>query len=112
MQTEIWVTVQVPGIHNWPEAPTVVRFLREHHRHLFKVKAGLAVTHDDRESEFFVSQRVLLDVMNQAFDHNCYGFQFEARSCEMIAKRLMELKPEYLWVEVSEDGENGAIVRR
>ena len=49
-------TVQVVGYHKWADAPEEVRYLSNHHRHLFTVRAEFDVTHDDRDVEFHIAQ--------------------------------------------------------
>lgn len=101
----IYVTFDVEGYHSWPNAPEEVAFLRNMHRHMFKFKATLGVNHDDREVEFFMFQREVSKSIT------CV----DNKSCEMLARELCEYisssyPGRYVEVEVSEDGENGAIV--
>ena len=102
----IYVTFDIEGIHAWKDAPEEVAFLRNDHRHLFKYKVHIEVKHNDRDIEFFLFQREMLEA---CATHPPYG------SCEMRAEQLLEyLQNNYpgrnVSVEVSEDGENGAIV--
>ena len=101
--TVIYVTHQFVGFHRWKDAPHAVRFLREYHRRVFHVKLAVRVYHEDRETEFFDLKarlgRYLETFRNQYFDH----------SCETLARMIRDdFKAE--WVDVSEDGENGAVV--
>lgn len=103
----IWVTFQMEGIHNYPDAPDEVAFLRHPHRHMFHFKVEIEVFHDDRDLEFIVLKRDIL------LQYNCDLLQLDNKSCEMIAKDLYAfLSTEYpgraITIEVSEDGENGA----
>lgn len=104
----VWVTASFVGFHKWIDAPDEVAFLRNEHRHVFHVKVSVAVTHGDRDVEFFILKRDLSD--------HCAGFAGRSflYSCEQVAFILGELlqKDQYKvqWVEVSEDGENGARV--
>jgi hypothetical protein len=53
--TEVWCTLQVEATHNWPGCPfEEVDYLRAPHRHLFGIKAYVAVNHDDRDVEFII----------------------------------------------------------
>lgn len=108
MKTSIVVRWQFEGFHFYPHAPADVRFLRETHRHLFKCSLKIEVRHDNRELEFFMVQRDLKKKFNDGMMDN--------KSCEMIAKEIVLFaQQEYgalrdITVEVSEDGENSAIV--
>ena len=106
MLKRIWVTFEKHGIHYYKDAPEEVAYLRNLHRHLFKVKVTIEVYHNDREIEFHLFQKFLIENGNLNFDY---------RSCEMIAEDLLEIvKSKYpnrtISVEVSEDGECGAIL--
>lgn len=105
--TTIFVTTQFEGIHCYPDAPDEVAFLRSPHRHMFHVRATLEVFHDDRELEFILVKRAL--------DQFVTGDALQHRSCEMIAREILNfLRAKYgvrsSAVEVSEDGENGATI--
>jgi hypothetical protein len=103
MAVIVWVTDTFYGFHRWKDAPSEVEFLRDFHRHLFHVKVGMAVKQLDREIEFFLLKA---DLAMKLEDYQ--GQQFE-KSCEMIATEILEcMGAEF--VEVSEDGENGATV--
>jgi len=83
-----------------------VGFLRDYHRHVFHVKLGVTVSHGDRDVEFFQLKRKVCKHLLENYDQQ----QFE-KSCEMIASELMsEFGASF--VEVSEDGENGATVEQ
>lgn len=110
---KIWVTFQKYGIHNYPSAPEDVSYLRHPHRHLFKFKVTISVEHDDREIEFHQLLNYCLSLYNENILVCAY------KSCEMLAEELLKslvvkyetdaLSRSYE-VEVSEDGECGAIV--
>jgi hypothetical protein len=95
---------QVEGFHRWPEAPGDVVFLSYEHRHVFHVQATKEVAGDDREIEFISFGRRMRERTIEV-----YGQDFGARSCEQIARWLLEEFDLYS-CEVTEDGENGAIV--
>lgn len=109
----IVVRSQFVAFHRWKDAPDVVAFLRDYHRHVFKVEVHLAVTHADRQLEFFIVQRDLNDILL----HNFEGTRFEA-SCECVARSIMEKMEAYkaytsiFKVVVSEDGENDGVVEK
>lgn len=116
----IWVTFQREGIHRYPAAlsdPKLatgdeydVSFLGHPHRHIFHFKVYIEVFHDDRDIEFIQFKRWL---------NNLYGqgeLQLDYRSCEMIAEDLyLKINSKYprreVWIEVSEDNENGTFVK-
>jgi len=103
---QIFVTTQFVAFHQWEQAPKEVKFLRNLHRHIFKVKVWYAVKHNNRDKEFFIEKRKL-DKYIQDFviDKNKI-----VGSCEMVAAKIANLDDtSIVKVEVSEDGENGAI---
>ena len=107
--TEIFVKLRVPGFHHWPNASAGRAYLGESHRHLFHLEVSMPVGHSDREVEF----HDLLDEVRTLFpvdqDHG-------GKSCEMMAEEighhlaLHHKRP--VTVQVSEDGEVGARMRR
>lgn len=116
----IWVRFTQEGIHRYPAAlddPKLatgdeydVSFLGHPHRHIFNFQVWISVTHDDRDIEFIQFKRWL---------QNLYGkgiIQLDYKSCEMIANELyQQISARYpnrdVWIEVSEDGENGALLK-
>ncbi len=107
----IYVQVQFIAFHRWKDAPDPVAFLRDFHRHMFHVKLSMSVSHNERQKEFFELQHTL---DNYVKEH--YVLQKMDKSCETIAEEIMSHysqwldRNEVILVEVSEDGENGAIV--
>ena len=107
MTTVVYATIRVEGFHCWPEAPAEVVFLRQEHRHLFHIKGCVQVQHDDRDVEFILLGRKMLDFFHRAYPDGRLG----SSSCEMLAYHLVtELG--LTSCAVSEDGENGAEVSR
>jgi hypothetical protein len=110
----IYVTFQKEGIHRYPAAledPALseVSFLGHPHRHIFHFRVTLDVVHNDRDVEFILFKREL----EKLYSHGT--LQLNYKSCEMIAEDLIEyISLHYpgraITVEVSEDGENGAIL--
>jgi len=118
-QKKVWVTFQKEGIHCFPAAATDpklntddeynVSFLASPHRHIFHFRVCIDVYHDDRELEFIQFKRWL---------ESLYGsniLELNYKSCEMIADDLYaQIAAKYpdrdVWIEVSEDGENGCYV--
>lgn len=104
-KTEIVVNLQYEGVHRWPECDIQkVGYLKYPHRHLFHIKAKKAVSHGDREIEVICFKHEITKYLNEI-----YGGHFGDKSCEMIAKELVEIF-ELTECQVLEDGENGAIV--
>lgn len=112
MMTEIYITTRQPGFHSWPEAPESVAFLRAIHRHLFHFKLGVVVTQPDRQVEFFLAQAEFQNALQDTYEWAGLGYVFGNQSCEMIAQELIQKLPFAAYLEVSEDGENGAVVYR
>jgi hypothetical protein len=116
---KIWVTFEKEGVHRYPAAATDpmlatgdeydVSFLANPHRHMFHFKIAIAVTHNDRDIEFIQFKRWLLNLYVNTI------LQLDYKSCEMIADDLyLQISAKYpnrdVWIEVSEDGENGCSV--
>jgi len=112
---KIWVTFRKEGIHCYPAAATApalqdVSFLGYPHRHIFHFKVWIDVLHNDRDIEFIQFKRWCESLYtSQTLDLN-------NKSCEMIADDLFDqIAQKYpdrrVWIEVSEDGENGALIK-
>jgi len=107
--TYIYIKTQFEGLHRYKNAPEEVDFLKHFHRHIFKVTVKIEVFDDDRELEFIMVKRQLDKYLNQ--------YEPDDKSCEMIAKDIgrylikkYDLYNRQLFIDVSEDGENGSIV--
>jgi len=100
----VYATTTFEGFHRWPAAPDPVAFLGTLHRHLFHVRVEIEVTHDDRDVEFVMLKRDIDEWIRQRT-----LAETETWSCERWASELMQAF-NAVRVEVSEDGENGAIV--
>lgn len=98
------------GFHKYEKAPDKVAFLRNNHRHLFKVEAMIEVFHDDRELEFFLVQDLLNTEIVPYLGLRPLG------SCEQQAEDIMwglvnaYGTERYYEITVGEDGENEATV--
>ena len=116
----IWVTLQKEGIHKYPAALTDpnlatgdeydVSFLGYPHRHTFHFKVWISVTHDDRDIEFIQFKRWLENLYKEG------TLQLDYKSCEMMSGDLYDsISNKYpgreIWIEVSEDGENGSFIK-
>jgi hypothetical protein len=118
-QKKIWVTFQREGIHCYPDAavnPLLktgdqydVSFLASPHRHIFHFRVSIDVFHTDRDIEFIQFKRWLESLYVGS------TLELNYKSCEMIADDLyVQIATKYpnrdVWIEVSEDGENGCSV--
>ena len=116
----IFVTFQKEGIHKYPAAltdPTLatgdeydVSFLGYPHRHIFHFKVWISVTHDNRDIEFIQFKRWLENLYSSG------TLQLDYKSCEMMSGDLFDtISNKYpgreIWIEVSEDGENGSFIK-
>ncbi len=104
MTNYIWITTQFEGFHYYPKAPKDVAFLKNVHRHLFKIKVWIEVFHNDRDIEFILFKRFVESLTKEK--------EFYMASCETISDILHEkISQKYpdrkIKIEVSEDGENG-----
>ena len=112
-KTNVIINLELEGLHCFPAARELfpeVSFLSDPHRHLFKIQLKKRVTHTDRDIEFIIFKR---DVLNYLYNNYYFDSQrihdFGSKSCDMIATELLtEFVCEY--VSVFEDGENGAEV--
>ena len=114
-KTTVIVKLAVDGMHNFPKAAELfpeLAFLADRHRHMFNFTIAKQVFHDDRDVEFIMFKR---DVLNYLFDQysDVYmrSLEFGSQSCEMLAREILE-RFECEWVEVWEDNENGARIER
>ena len=116
----IWTTFQKEGMHKYPAALTDpalatgdeydVSFLGYPHRHIFHFKVWISVTHDDRDIEFIQFKRWLLNLYKDSI------LALDYKSCEMMSEDLyQQISQKYpsreIWIEVSEDGENGSFIK-
>jgi len=97
----------VPGFHYWLGAPEHLSFLRHTHRHNLHIKVGFRVGGSDRELEFFELQNEIRSALDGLYPHNGFGYDFQGKSCEMIAGELCDQLAAF-YVGVFEDNENGA----
>lgn len=107
VRIRVFCQFRFEGFHCWPKAPPAVEFLRDLHRHVFHVRAELSVDHHDRDVEFILLKRA----MQEATANKLEEGETRSWSCERWALwYLNEFRLDRC--EVSEDGENGAIVTR
>ena len=119
--SKINVKTQFEGLHMWSNAPEKVAFLRNLHRHLFKVDVTVDVQHDDRDIEFFILKNdidVFLKSIGTTYHPEmCNIRNLGSMSCEMMAKLVSEyIVRKYknsittIVVKVQEDDENSGIL--
>lgn len=108
----ICIGFDLPGFHQYPDAPMEVGFLANRHRHLFHFKLYFIVEHSNRDLEFFMMRTRILNELMARWYGNLHAIDFGANSCEAIADDLMDRwQPDGCYrVEVWEDKENGSIV--
>lgn len=119
-ERKIWVTFQKEGIHCYPAAASDpllatgdeydVSFLGFPHRHIFHFRVWIDVIHNDRDIEFIQFKRWLEKLYAEG------TVQLDYKSCEMMSDDLYDqIAAKYpgrtVWIEVSEDGENGALIK-
>tara|TARA_R110002096_G_C14118334_1_gene680588 strand:- start:142 stop:489 length:348 start_codon:yes stop_codon:yes gene_type:complete len=113
MNTNVIAKLEIEGMHNWPgakEAFPEVAFLSDMHRHKWFITAKKKVNHDDRDVEFIMFKRDIIDYLHEEyFNSLTRTHEFGSRSCEMLAKEIMEAFG-CVYVSVFEDNENGAEV--
>jgi hypothetical protein len=117
---KIWVTFCKEGIHRYPAAATDpalatgdeydVSFLGVPHRHIFHFRVWIDVLHNDRDIEFIQFKRWLENLYRDSI------LQLDYKSCEMMSDDLYDqIAAKYpgraVWIEVAEDGENGALIK-
>jgi len=105
------VRLSVEGLHRWPDAAKyipAVGYLSNLHRHNFHIELKKQVDDDDRQIEFIMYKRQIDKYLTKKYhdaEYDCLNF--DAMSCEMIAKELLEaFNAEYVMVD--EDSECGA----
>jgi hypothetical protein len=116
-QRQIWITWQKEGIHKYPAALTDpaladVQFLGYPHRHIFHFRVWIDVFHNDRDLEFIQFKRWC----ESLYSGHGAVLSLDHKSCEMMADDLyIQIAGRYpgrvVHIEVSEDGENGALIR-
>lgn len=107
-KTYIKVLAQFEGFHRYPLAPDEVWYLRNLHRHMFKVIVKIQVFHNDRELEFYMFknwlQRLIDENLKKEETDSCETF------CDKLYKYIEGRFPNRdVVIEVNEDGMEGAI---
>ena len=109
-KTYISIKNEFSDLHKWKDAPDEVMFLKNEHRHLFKVETTIAVTHDDRELEFFMVQKTIDEIIQEHIITMPVTKSCEMMAQEIIKRLIIKYGDRSIQCSVSEDGENGAIV--
>lgn len=109
MNTEIIIAFEVEGFHNYPDAPSKVRFLSYTHRHTFHITCYVHATHDNRDKEIFLYREQVLTYIRHEYGSPA---MFGSMSCEMIAKDILKQfsNADMRSVEVWEENTGGAKV--
>ena len=105
MRIDVFCTLTFEAWHRWPDAPDEFAYLRDLHRHMFHVRLAIS-TKTDRQIEFIDLKR---QVGNAITKLQQTEKDVKTWSCERWAMRLLGLF-DAAYVQVSEDGENGAVV--
>lgn len=108
MTTNIIITLQFEGFHNWGTIPREhqEQYLKNLHRHIFHVTCKKSVEHHDRHIEFIQFKR---EIQNYCNSYLSTKRDIGNMSCEMIAQQLI-VKFDLNYCKVMEDNENGAEV--
>ena len=113
MRTNVIAKLELEGLHNWPDAKKIfpeVGFLSDIHRHKWFITAKKKVNHDDRDIEFIMFKRDILEYLRaKYYDEEQRTHFFGAKSCEMLATEILD-QFGCCYVSVFEDDENGAEV--
>lgn len=115
MKKTIILNFDIVGHHSWKDAPSDVDFLQSHHRHMFKIKIGMVVEHNDREKEIFLQQQLYQQYLKHKYETTKGNYKFHDfgnMSCEDIAEEIMNLDRSITWCEVLEDNLGGARIER
>jgi hypothetical protein len=116
LKYSIYVTFRLEGFHRWPAAAETfpeVAFLTDRHRHVFHFKCYAHVSHTDRDEEFILLSRKIQKSLRDSFTKSTANvLEFGSMSCEDIGDWLLDQFPNLYKVDVSEDGENGAVIER
>jgi len=108
IKTFVWIKTQFEGYHYWMDAPEEVAFLKNNHRHLFKIKVWVEVLHSDRDIEFFMLKKLVDKILLLPFFKSSY-------SCEQYSEELyrhlcIHYPQREIRIEFSEDGEVGSYI--
>lgn len=108
---------EIEGLHCWPgvvETNATEQYLSAPHRHIFKFRIKVPVTHTDRDVEFIEFAHKAKEALLSDFSRKGVPFvaDFGSASCEALAVYILNKFPRAVSCEVTEDGESGAIIER
>lgn len=108
--TRRWAKVQFQeeGYHCYPNAPDGVKFLENLHRHVFHITVWIEQFHDNRDVEYILFLRFLRDSWSKsswAVSSSC-----EHMAGVLVNKIQHKYPDRHIKIEVTEDGENGALL--
>lgn len=98
----------VEGFHHYPDAPEKCAYLADIHRHMFVIRCGFEVSHNNREIEINTQQNLISDFLARKYGTPC---QFGAMSCEDIAECIIG-EFDCVSCQVLEDNYGGATLSR
>ena len=119
-KTFVYCTFQKEAYHLFPGADTNpeyatgdefdVSHLGFRHMHYFNFKVWVQVTHENRQIEFIQLRRWIERLYATGI------LELDHQSCEMMSDDLYaQISQKYpdreVWIEVSEDGENGSFIK-
>lgn len=107
---EIYIKNQFVGFHRWKNAPDEVSFLRDPHRHIFKVKTSIEVQFADRELEFFMVQKEIDEIIAGWKSIDTLDWSCETMAIDILKNLHKRYPNRKMTCDISEDGENGAVV--
>lgn len=109
MKTYVITRNEIEGIHHWNDAPKIVQYLKNPHRHIFDIRCEFEVKDDDREIEIFIQENRIRNYFKDVYGEPAL---FGRKSCEMIAKEIVKQFENCISCQVLEDGYGGARVQR
>ena len=111
---EVYCQLDFEAIHNFPNAGDFCAqwYLSYPHRHIFRIKCLWEASHENREKEFIDVKHSVKDYLFNQFPRLGAISDLGDLSCEALAILILDNFDFLKSVEVSEDGENGAIVTK
>lgn len=90
MNLYVVCTIQIEGLHCWPEASGNVAYLRQLHRHIFVITMEFPVLNSNREVEIITRQNEVRRYLLDRYGDHDDVYHFGRMSCEDIAGELLE----------------------
>lgn len=105
---------EIEGLHCWPGVVNTdcsEKYLEKPHRHIFKFRMKIPVTHTDRDVEFIeFAHKVKKKLFDEFSKNGNIVCDFGKMSCERLGVYVIENFSNVIECEVTEDGESGAII--